>query len=109
MENVIFLFLQKFFDETTMSIKDILHKIKELREEKNISQNKMSKLIFIGRSTYTKVENGEIELTLDRFMKICDVLGVKPAFFLFEEETDRTDMLIGELETILKNYKNGAN
>lgn len=106
MENVIFLFLKILFQEAKMNVKEILEKIKALREKKGLTQQDMADGLFIQRVTYTQVELGKIELSLQRFFKICEVLGVTPEFFLFGE-TDGTKVLISEIQKILDDYKNG--
>jgi len=50
--------------------------VKYLRNEKNISQQKLADEIGVDRSTISRIENGEIETTIDNAIKIADVLNV---------------------------------
>lgn len=50
--------------------------VKYLRTEKNISQQKLADEIGVDRSTISRIENGEIETTIDNAIKIADVLNV---------------------------------
>ena len=52
-------------------------KIKELRENKGISQYKLAELTGINRSTINRYENGSIQkISFDNLLKICEALGV---------------------------------
>jgi transcriptional regulator with XRE-family HTH domain len=52
-------------------------KIKEIREEKGISQYRLAQLTGINRSTIKRYEEGSIKkISLDNLMKICNALGV---------------------------------
>lgn len=50
--------------------------VKYLRNEKNISQQRLADEIGVDRSTISRIENGEIETTIDNAIKIADVLNV---------------------------------
>ena len=50
--------------------------IKFLRSEKNISQQKLADEIGVDRSTISRIENGEIETTIDNAIKISNALNV---------------------------------
>lgn len=50
--------------------------VKHLRSEKNISQQNLADEIGVDRSTVSRIENGEIETTVDNAIKIADVLNV---------------------------------
>lgn len=50
-------------------------KIKELRENKGISQYKLAELTGINRSTINRYENGSIQkISFDNLLKICEAL-----------------------------------
>ena len=58
-------------------IKMISEKIKELRENKGISQYRLAELTGIYRSTINRYENGLIQkISFDNLLKICEALGV---------------------------------
>lgn len=50
--------------------------VKHLRNEKKISQQSLADKIGVDRSTVSRIENGEIETTIDNAMKIADVLDI---------------------------------
>lgn len=50
--------------------------IKFLRKNKNISQEELAKKIGVNRSTISRIENGEIETTIDNIVKISIALNV---------------------------------
>jgi len=50
--------------------------IKELRQQKGISQAEVAKKLGISRASYIAVEQGKRELTLGDFEKVSDLLGV---------------------------------
>ena len=52
-------------------------KIKELRENKGISQYKLAELTGINRSTINRYENGSIQkISFDNLLKICEALEI---------------------------------
>lgn len=50
--------------------------IKHLRTEKGISQQKLADKVGVDRSTISRIENNEIETTIDNALKIANVLDV---------------------------------
>jgi transcriptional regulator with XRE-family HTH domain len=65
-------------------MKTILEKIRKIRLEKEYSQEYMAMKLKIDYSTYGKTERGIIVLSLERFIKICEVLETDPADLLGE-------------------------
>ena len=52
-------------------------KIKELRENKGISQYKLAELTGINRSTINRYENGSIQkISFDNLLRICEALEI---------------------------------
>ena len=60
-------------DET---LKEITKKIRQRREELEYSQEYMAYKLKISQKTYSKIELNQIELRLDEFLKICEVLAI---------------------------------
>jgi transcriptional regulator with XRE-family HTH domain len=54
---------------------NIGNKIKVLRELKNLSQDYMAKQLEISQKSYSNIENGNTELTLNRLENISKILG----------------------------------
>ncbi len=54
----------------------IHHKIKEIRESKNISQEKIAAKLGISQNTYHLIETGKSKLKFDHVLLIADFLEV---------------------------------
>ena len=54
------------------------HKIKKLRELKNLTQEHMAKSIGVSQGSYSRMELGESEITYSKLEKISEELGMKP-------------------------------
>ena len=54
------------------------HKIKKLRELKNLTQEHMAKSIGVSQGAYSRLELGETEITYSKLEKISEELGMKP-------------------------------
>lgn len=50
--------------------------IKKFRELKNITREKLASDLKMSLSNYSKIERGEIDLTLSRIQEIAGILGV---------------------------------
>ncbi len=58
-------------------IETIIGNIKKFRELKNITREQMASDLDLSVSGYSKLERGEIEITLKRLCEIADVLDVE--------------------------------
>jgi transcriptional regulator with XRE-family HTH domain len=54
------------------------HKIKKLRELKNLTQEHMAQFIGISQGAYSRMELGETEITYTKLERISEELGMKP-------------------------------
>lgn len=62
-------------------------RIRRLREDKDISQEELARRCgYSSRSTISKIEKGERNLTGDKIQVIADVLGVRPSYLMAGEE-----------------------
>jgi len=52
-------------------------KIKEIREDKNISQQDLAAACNFEKSNMSRIEAGRTNLTIGTLLKICDVLNIK--------------------------------
>lgn len=50
--------------------------IKQLREQKRITQTAMAELLFMSQSNYSKIENNQVALTAEVCKRIVKILGV---------------------------------
>ena len=53
----------------------VKNKLINARKEKNMTQEVISKLVFMSQSQYQRRERGEIRISDDEWMKIAEVLG----------------------------------
>jgi transcriptional regulator with XRE-family HTH domain len=53
-------------------------KIKKLRELKNFTQSHIASELGITQSAYSKIEQGETEVSYSKLSKIAEVLGMAP-------------------------------
>lgn len=68
-------------------------KIKKLRKEKGLTQEKLGDLIGVKKSAVAKYENNRVEnLKRATIQKLAEVLEVSPSYF-FEEET--SNLILG--------------
>ena len=52
------------------------NRIKDLREQAGISQEKLAKLLGVARPTVTGIERGQRRLTVDELVKLSEIFGV---------------------------------
>ena len=69
----------KIFKEMETEFFDtISSKIKEKRKSKKFTQEEMSSILNITRTNYNHIENGNVEISLKKFIRICLILDIKP-------------------------------
>jgi transcriptional regulator with XRE-family HTH domain len=54
-------------------------RLREAREARHISQEKLAELVDGHRNTIGKLERGEVNFTFDYMMKVARILKVKPS------------------------------
>ncbi|MWV44042.1 helix-turn-helix domain-containing protein [Paenibacillus sp. HJL G12] len=54
----------------------VLWRVKELREEKNLSQLEFAESIDVSSNTISRIERGEMSLSSDIALKIADTYGI---------------------------------
>ncbi len=63
------------------------HKIRKVRELRSLTQEKMANELGMTTSGYSRIERGEVKLSIDRLERIADVLGVQPIDLTNFDET----------------------
>ena len=59
-----------------------MNRLKELRIEKGLTQEKLAKKIGINRTTIAKIESGDRDLTLDHIQRMSDFFNVSYDYIL---------------------------
>ena len=84
-------------------------KIRNAREDKDLYQNDMARLIPMNQSNYSKIERGIQEPNLEQFKRICEILELDPRYLLELQEYDgisATDMkLLKDIKTFIDEHK----
>ena len=65
--------------------------IRQLREERGVTQEVLSGLAALSRSHLADIERGSVSASVDTLWRICDALGLRLSDLIrrVEEETDR--------------------
>ena len=61
-------------------------RIKEIRQEKGLTQSQLAEMLSTTQSTVGKYEREEIQLTVDTIIKICKVFVVSADYLLGLED-----------------------
>ena len=65
---------------------NIGEKIRNTREDLELSQNDMAKLIPMNQSNYSKIERGIQEPSIEQLRRICQILKLDPRYLVGVEE-----------------------
>ena len=65
---------------------NIGEKIRNTREDMDLSQSDMAKLIPMNQSNYSKIERGIQEPSIEQLRRICKILKLDPRYLLEIEE-----------------------
>ncbi len=82
-----------------MSKQDILDAIREKRKKEKISQGEMGVFLGLSQAQYSSLESGNSEITLDKLVKICEILQIELVGFKEVEKRNenKKDTLYKEL------------
>ncbi|MEK7880949.1 MAG: helix-turn-helix transcriptional regulator [Deltaproteobacteria bacterium] len=64
-----------------LSTKDILKRLRTVREEKLLSQECLAKRLNIDRTTYIRKEKGHIPITTEEWIKLAAAMDKEPSYF----------------------------
>lgn len=81
-------------------VKKILETIRKIRQEKGLSQEQVAEKLAISRQMYTNYENGKSEITLNRFLKLIQVLEIDKIHIFKVEHTISKEALEKLFKTI---------
>ncbi len=89
---------------------NIGEKIRNIREDMDLSQYDMAKLIPMNQSNYSKIERGIQEPNMEQLKRICQILNLDPRYLLelgdFEMVTAQDMKLLSDIKAFIKTHKN---
>ncbi len=84
-------------------------KIKNAREDKDLSQSDIAKLIPMNQSNYSKIERDIQEPSMKQLKRICEILSLDPRYLLglgdYRTITSSDINLLSEVKKIIEKYK----
>ena len=88
---------------------NIGEKIRNAREDMDLLQSDMAKLIPMNQSNYSKIERNVQEPNLEQLRRICQILKLNPNYLLgldeFENITPSDMKLLSDVKDFIKNHK----
>ena len=84
-------------------------KIRNAREDMDLSQRDMAKLIPMNQSNYSKIERDIQEPSLEQLRRICQILYLDPRYLLqlgeFNSITDADMILLKDVKKFIREHK----
>ena len=84
-------------------------KIKNAREDLDLSQTDIANLIPMNQSNYSKIERDLQEPSLEQLKRICQILHLDPRYLLnldsFEQISLNDLQLLNETKALIRKYK----
>ena len=85
-------------------------KIRNKREDMDLSQRDMAKLIPMNQSNYSKIERDIQEPSLEQLRRVCQILKLDPRYLLnlgeFEALSDYDIKLLADIKDFIKTHNN---
>lgn len=83
------------------NLKQTGERIRQARQDKNISQMQLAEMVQISTSHLSDIENGKTNIGLDIFMRITEALKVSADWLLQTDIPDVNKMHVNEFSEIL--------
>lgn len=84
-------------------------KIRYAREDLDLSQYDMARLIPMNQSNYSKIERDVQEPSIEQLRRICQILKLDPRYLLsleeFESISERDLSLLADIKRFIKNHQ----
>ena len=84
-------------------------KIRNAREDMDLSQRDMANLIPMNQSNYSKIERDVQEPNLEQLRRICQILNLDPRYLLnlgdYSSLTGKDLKLLEDIKTFIKEHK----
>lgn len=88
---------------------NIGEKIRNKREDMDLSQRDMANLIPMNQSNYSKIERDVQEPNLEQLRRICQILNLDPRFLLnlgdYTSITEADMNLLKDIKAFMKEHK----
>ena len=85
-------------------------KIRNAREDMDLLQSDMGRLIPMNQSNYSKIERGLQEPNLEQLKRICQILHLDPGYLLGLEVNETLNnveiQMLNDVKDFIKKYKN---
>jgi transcriptional regulator with XRE-family HTH domain len=75
-------------DTLDLKVKKIAANIRKIREYRNYTQEYLAAKLRISQNAYSKIELGQTRITVDRLLRVADILEVDPVAILNCEESE---------------------
>lgn len=85
---------------------DFGNKIRNTREDMDLSQRDMARMIPMNQSNYSKIERGVQEPSMDQLRRICQILKLDPRYLL---DLDEFEFISADDIKLLSDIKNFIN
>ena len=67
----------------------LLKRIKDLREDKDLYQKDLAKILNVSQAQYSRIETGENEITLDSLIRLADFYNTSTDYILGLTDTKK--------------------
>lgn len=84
-----------------LSKKEILDRLRMLREEKSMRQGHVARRLGIDRTTYVRKEQGAIPITTEEWLTLAQTMGLEPSYFFTCLAQPQNTPKTGEKERLL--------
>lgn len=88
---------------------NIGEKIRNAREDMDLSQRDIANLIPMNQSNYSKIERDVQEPNLEQLRRICQILNLDPRYLLnlgnYSAMTEEDMKLLKDIKTFIKEHK----
>lgn len=87
---------------------NIGEKIRNAREDMDLFQSDMAKLIPMNQSNYSKIERNIQEPSIEQLRRICQILKLDPRYLLnlgdFDSVTEEDMMLLKDIKKLISKH-----
>jgi len=87
---------------------NIGEKIRNAREDMDLFQSDMAKLIPMNQSNYSKIERNIQEPSIEQLRRICQILKLDPRYLLnlgdFDSVTEEDMMLLKDIKKLINKH-----